>query len=101
MFALVFPHISSLSGVGRHGTGVANVALLLYAFSPIALLVLESVRWDRVSLLLVAPNWQDRVLFSDIIVLLAGHLGPSLSSRGLSTPPSAKAVEDMEATHKH
>jgi hypothetical protein len=48
--------------------------LRLYAFPPIALLpaVLERVRQDGVSLLLVAPFWPARVWFSDIILLLAG-----------------------------
>ncbi|KAI2647902.1 Transposon Ty3-G Gag-Pol polyprotein [Labeo rohita] len=48
--------------------------LRLYAFPPIALLpgVLERVRRDRVSLLLVAPYWPGRVWFSDLISLLDG-----------------------------
>ncbi|KAI2648070.1 hypothetical protein H4Q32_018072 [Labeo rohita] len=48
--------------------------LRLYAFPPIALLpgVLERVRRDGVSLLLVAPYWPGRVWFSDMISLLNG-----------------------------
>ncbi|KAI2647584.1 ORF V: Enzymatic polyprotein [Labeo rohita] len=48
--------------------------LRLYAFPPIALLpgVLERVRRDGVSLLLVAPFWPGRVWFSDLISLLDG-----------------------------
>ncbi|KAI2647353.1 ORF V: Enzymatic polyprotein [Labeo rohita] len=48
--------------------------LRLYAFPPIALLpgVLERVRRDGVSLLLVAPYWPGRVWFSDLISLLDG-----------------------------
>ena len=43
-------------------------------FPPIALLpgVLERVRRDGISLLLVAPLWPARVWFSDIILLLDG-----------------------------
>ncbi|XP_077061833.1 uncharacterized protein LOC143714498 [Siphateles boraxobius] len=46
----------------------------LYAFPPIALLpgVLERVRRDGVSLLLVAPFWPARVWFADLISLLDG-----------------------------
>jgi len=46
----------------------------LYAFPPIALLpgVLERVRRDGVSLLLVAPYWPARVWFADLISLLDG-----------------------------
>ncbi|KAI2664621.1 Transposon Ty3-G Gag-Pol polyprotein [Labeo rohita] len=46
--------------------------LRLYTFPPIALLpgVLERVRRDGVSLLLVAPYWPGRVWFSDLISLL-------------------------------
>ncbi|KAI2663175.1 Transposon Ty3-G Gag-Pol polyprotein [Labeo rohita] len=48
--------------------------LRLYAFPPIALLpgVLERVRRDGVSLLLVAPYWPGQVWFSDLISLLDG-----------------------------
>ncbi|KAI2663485.1 DNA-directed RNA polymerase subunit beta' [Labeo rohita] len=48
--------------------------LRLYAFPPIALLpgVLERVRWDGVSLLLIDPYWRGRVWFSDLISLLNG-----------------------------
>ncbi|KAL0185744.1 hypothetical protein M9458_017414, partial [Cirrhinus mrigala] len=48
--------------------------LRLYAFPPIALLpgVLERVRRDGVSLLLLAPYWPGRVWFSDLISLLDG-----------------------------
>ncbi len=44
----------------------------LYAFPPIALLlgVLARVRWDEVSLLLVAPFWLGQIWFSDLISLL-------------------------------
>jgi hypothetical protein len=46
--------------------------LRLYALPPIALLpgVLERVRQEGISLLLVAPRWPTRVWFSDIISLL-------------------------------
>ncbi|KAI2655953.1 Transposon Tf2-6 polyprotein [Labeo rohita] len=46
--------------------------LRLYAFPPIALLlgVLERVRRDGVSLLLVSPYWPGQVWFSDLISLL-------------------------------
>ncbi|XDV44749.1 hypothetical protein PO909_012989 [Leuciscus waleckii] len=46
----------------------------LYAFPPIALLpgVLERVRRDGVSLLLVAPFWPARVWFADLVSLLDG-----------------------------
>ncbi len=49
--------------------------LRLYAFPPIALLpgVLERVRKEGVSLLLVAPFWPAWVWFSDIMSLLAGQ----------------------------
>ncbi|KAL0195610.1 hypothetical protein M9458_009182, partial [Cirrhinus mrigala] len=47
--------------------------LRLYAFAPIALLsVLERVRRDGVSHLLVAPYWPGRVWFSDLNSLLDG-----------------------------
>ena len=48
--------------------------LRLYAFPPIALLpgVLERVRREGISLLLVAPRWLTRVWFSDIVALLDG-----------------------------
>ncbi|XDV51917.1 hypothetical protein PO909_020709 [Leuciscus waleckii] len=48
--------------------------LRLYAFPPIALLpgVLERVRREGISLLLVAPRWPTRVWFSDIVALLDG-----------------------------
>ncbi|KAJ7986790.1 hypothetical protein DPEC_G00332030 [Dallia pectoralis] len=46
----------------------------LYAFPLVALLpgVLERVRQERVSLLLVAPYWPARVWFADLISLLVG-----------------------------
>lgn len=46
----------------------------LYAFPPIALLpgVLERVRRDGLSLLLIAPFWPARVWFSDLVSLLDG-----------------------------
>ncbi|KAI2650236.1 UDP-2,3-diacylglucosamine hydrolase [Labeo rohita] len=49
-------------------------SLCLYVFPPIVLLpgVLERVRRDGVSLLLVAPYWPGRVWFSDLISLLDG-----------------------------
>ncbi|KAI2644756.1 Gag-Pol polyprotein [Labeo rohita] len=76
--------------------------LYLYAFPPIALLpgVLERVRRDGVSLLLVAPYWPGRVLFSDLISLLDGspwefpvrRLSP-LTGRGFYSAPPPRAVE--------
>ncbi len=49
--------------------------LRLYAFPPIALFpgVLERVRKEGVSLLLIAPFWPTRVWFSDIMSLLVGQ----------------------------
>jgi len=46
----------------------------LYAFPPIALLpgVLERIRQEGVSVLLVAPRWPTRVWFADLISLLEG-----------------------------
>jgi len=46
----------------------------LYAFPPIALLpgVLERVRRDGLSLLLIAPFWPARVWFADLVSLLDG-----------------------------
>ncbi|KAJ7996341.1 hypothetical protein DPEC_G00236100 [Dallia pectoralis] len=46
----------------------------LYAFPPVALLpgVLERIRQERVSLLLIAPYWPARVWFADLISLLVG-----------------------------
>ncbi len=70
-------------------------------FSPIALLpgVLARVRWDKVSLLLVAPFWPGRVWFSDTISLLDGSLwkkscqeGSPLTSGGQLPLPGAMEV---------
>lgn len=46
--------------------------LRLYAFPPVALLpgVLERIRQDGISLLLVAPRWPSRIWFADLIHLL-------------------------------
>ncbi|KAI2668217.1 ORF V: Enzymatic polyprotein [Labeo rohita] len=72
MSPLVLSSSSSSTGAGCHGTDVAEAASV--RFSPIALLpgVLERVRRDGVSLLLVAPFWPGRVWFSDLISLLDG-----------------------------
>ncbi|KAI2653704.1 Transposon Ty3-G Gag-Pol polyprotein [Labeo rohita] len=78
--------------------------LRLYAFPPIALLpgVLERVRRDGVSLLLVAPYWPGRVWFSDLISLLDGSpweipVRRDLLSQagGHCVPPSPGAVETL------
>ncbi len=55
--------------------------LCLCAFSQIALLpgVLERVRWERVLLLLIAPQWPGRVWFPDIYPFLKGLLWSSPS----------------------
>ncbi len=68
---LVLPHSSSSSQTGCDDTDVAE-ALSLYAFPPIVLLpgVLESVRRDRVPLLLIAPWWLGRVWFPDLLSLI-------------------------------
>ncbi|KAI2645137.1 Transposon Ty3-G Gag-Pol polyprotein [Labeo rohita] len=72
--------------------------LRLYASPPIALLpgVLERVRRDGVSLLLVAPYWPGRVWFSDLISLLDGSPW-EIPVRGdlLSSSPPAGAVEAL------
>lgn len=49
---------------------------LLYAFPPLPpiLQVLQRVREDHYIVLLVAPRWPGRPLFSDLIQLIQGHL---------------------------
>ncbi len=78
--------------------------LRLYAFPPIALLpgVLERVRRDRVSLLLIAPRWPGRVWFPNLLSLLDGpplelpvREGPSVPSGGLDISPPSRTMETV------
>jgi len=68
--SVVLHQSSSPSRVGYYGTAVTKVTSV--CLSPIALLpgVLERIRWDRFSLLLVAPYWPAWVWFADLISFL-------------------------------
>ncbi|XP_067241145.1 uncharacterized protein [Chanodichthys erythropterus] len=66
--------------------------LRLYAFPPFALLprVLEKVRQEGVSLILVAPHWPTRIWFSDLVSMIDGSpmelpLRPDLLSQAGGT----------------
>ncbi|XP_058628332.1 interferon-induced very large GTPase 1-like [Onychostoma macrolepis] len=71
--------------------------LRLYAFPTIALLtgVLDRVRRDGVSLLLVAPFWPAQVWFSDIVSLLDGSPWETDSSRWRDCTSSPRTMEDI------